>query len=104
MRVGIIEKRAHTFVQHVRIEIVRFEECDTSFPLRLFGLKAIELGGERRHLPFDVLFGFKAAIAVKRIHAEIADQQCGQGVECERVENSAQALTRDHATPCELVD
>ncbi len=104
VRVGVVEKRPGAFIQHIGIEIIGLQQRNTPFPLRLFGLEAIELSGERRHLPFDVLFGFKAAIAIIRIHAEITDQQCGQCVECERVENSTQALTCDHAAPCELVD
>ena len=46
--VDIVEQRAGPFVEHVRIDGVGLEQRDAAFPLRMFELETVELGGERR--------------------------------------------------------
>src|SRR5262249_14401328 len=55
VRVCIIQKYAGPFIEHIGVEIIGLEQRNASFPLRLFGLEAVELRIQRRHLPLHIL-------------------------------------------------
>jgi hypothetical protein len=92
----IIEQSPGAFIEHVGIELVRFQQRDPPLPLSALELEAIEFARKRHHLLVNVLLGLEAAVAAVGIDAEIADQKPRHDVKAERGKDRAETLAGYH--------
>jgi hypothetical protein len=72
-RIGVVEQRPGTPVQHVGIDAARPQKQDAAFPRGALGSETGKFAIQLRNLLVKVLLRPQAAIAGIGVHAEIAD-------------------------------